>query len=55
MNKKIWLKKVGIYGKVKGSLMESTHISMYSLQSGKHCHASQVKSIKASQMKWVGR
>ena len=39
MNPKNLLKEVGIYDKMKGSLMESTHISIYSLQSGKHCHA----------------
>ena len=58
MNPEIWLKKIRIYDKMKGSLMESTHISIYSLQSGKHCHAifskSTVKSKSSEVGRWVG-
>ena len=48
-------KRVDIYCKMKGSLMESTHISIYSLQSGKHCHAIFSKSTVKSKLSEVGR
>ena len=49
------IEKDCIYGKMKGSLMESTHISIYSLQSGKHCHAIFSKSTVKSKSSQVGR
>ena len=54
MNPKIWLKKSRhLWQDERKFEMEFTHISIYSLQSGKHFHAIFSKSTVKS--KWVGR